>query len=194
MDLPPLGSDKAEWAAQLVLGKFGAPAYMRRSQQMENAVDQLLIQCRRQRSEWSAMVGLRLGVLHGLAGDWRNLVPLLVSETELDKLEQLHADLRPQLRLPVEPTTSKRCHRNALLELRASIVRFNRRWIAYLGEVNLGAVNTLIDGYNRYYVLEKECVVRSAAIARQGFRPREPLTLDRLTALLPPLPLPQLKS
>lgn len=192
-ELPPLGSDRTDLAAHQVLGKFDAPAYVRRARQMEQAIDQLLLQCRQQRGEWLELVSLRLGVLHGLAGGWPALIPLLAGRADLETLEQLHADLRPQLRLPVEPTTSQRRLRNALLELRASLVRFNRRWTVFLAAVDVSAVNALIDGYNRYYVFEKECVVRSAPIARQGFRPREHLTLERLTALLPPLPLPQLQ-
>ena len=55
------------------------------------------------------------------------------------------------------------------------------RWL--LGELR--------DGYNRFYVLEKECAVHSPVIARQGFRPLEPLTAADLVAALPPLPVPR---
>jgi hypothetical protein len=41
-------------------------------------------------------------------------------------------------------------------------------------------------------VLEKECAVRSARIARQGFVPLEPLTIDDVSAQLPLLPVPRL--
>jgi hypothetical protein len=57
----------------------------------------------------------------------------------------------------------------------------------------LGPLNELRDGYNRYYLLEKECAIRSVALARRGFTPLPPLTLDDLAVLLPPLPVPQLK-
>ena len=55
--------------------------------------------------------------------------------------------------------------------------------------VDLARVNQLRDGYNRYYVLEKECAVRSPKVARQGFRPLPPLTTADLAAELPPLTL-----
>ena len=192
--LPTLSADKADFAAKQVMGKFDAPAYVRRARQMEDAIEQLLAQCRQKRSELLEIVALRLGVLHELAGSWQHLRRLLGTESDLKILEHLHAELAPNLRLPVERTTSVRRLRNAFLDLRASLVRFNRRWSAFLPDVDLGPVNALIDGYNRYYVLEKECVVRSGPIARQGFRPREHLTLERLTALLPPLPVPQPRS
>ena len=59
-----------------------------------------------------------------------------------------------------------------------------------LEETDLTEVNALREGYNRYYLLEKECAVRSARLARQGFRRLEPVTLEELAALLPPLPVP----
>ena len=37
----------------------------------------------------------------------------------------------------------------------------------FLRDVNLSRVNALRDGYNRYYVLEKECAVHSPQLARQ---------------------------
>jgi hypothetical protein len=49
----------------------------------------------------------------------------------------------------------------------------------------LGEVNRLRAGYNQYYVLEKECMVRSANIAREGFRPLPPATTADLLALFP---------
>jgi hypothetical protein len=60
--------------------------------------------------------------------------------------------------------------------------------------VDLSQVNALRDGYNRYYVLEKECASRSPRTARHGFRPLPPLTADDLAALLPPLPVPRGKG
>jgi hypothetical protein len=53
-------------------------------------------------------------------------------------------------------------------------------------------VNEARDGYNRYYVLEKECAIRSALLARRGFCRLEPFTLEQLAALVPELPVPRL--
>ena len=60
--------------------------------------------------------------------------------------------------------------------------------------MDLGPVNEVREGYNRYYLLEKECALRSPLLARQGFVRLNPLTVDDLAALLPPLPVPQLKA
>ena len=60
--------------------------------------------------------------------------------------------------------------------------------------MDLSAVNELRKGYNRYYVLEKECAVRSARIARQGFAPLPPLTTGDLVAQFPLLPVPRRAS
>jgi hypothetical protein len=64
----------------------------------------------------------------------------------------------------------------------------------FLANVDLTAVNELREGYNRYYVLEKECAVRSARIARQGFTPLPPLTHDELMSQFPLLPVPRLRD
>jgi hypothetical protein len=192
-DMPLLGSDKTDWAAQHVLGQYDAPAFVRRARQTDGALTQLVTQCRHRREEWLEMVALRLGVLRGLAGEWKNLSLLLADPAHVELLERLHVELQPQLRAPVEATSSLRRLRNALEELRQSILRFNRRWTAFLGTVDLKPINELIDGYNRFYVLEKECVVRSATIARQGFRPKEHFSHEQLRNLLPPLPILQLK-
>jgi hypothetical protein len=79
-----------------------------------------------------------------------------------------------------------------LRELCESLLHFNQRWQAFLQTVDLTPINHLRDAYNRYYLLEKECALRSARLARQGFRRLDPLTLDELSTLVPPLPVPQL--
>jgi hypothetical protein len=83
--------------------------------------------------------------------------------------------------------------RRALAELCGSIELFNRRWREYLPTVELNEVNALRDGYNRWYVLEKECAVRSPRLAREGFVRLEPLSSASLLELLPPLGVPHEK-
>ncbi len=138
------------------------------------------------------MVRTRLGQLAALAGDWEALRPALADDDQLDMLRRLHDELRPALRVPVAPTASARALRRSAAALCASIVRFNRRWQEYLGGVDLAPLNALREGYNRHYVLEKECAVRSARLAREGFRRLAPLTAGELAALFPPLPVPRL--
>jgi hypothetical protein len=181
-------------AAQRIQASYDAPAYVRRARQVQDAFDQLIGRCRLQRDRWLPMVRLRLGLLRELAGDWQALLPWLADVEQVGVLRQLHEDLNPRLRVPVQPTSSARVLRRALRELRESIERFNRRWQEFLPRVDLARVNELRDGYNRYYLLEKECAVRSAALARAGFCRLEPLTSGELAALVPHLPVPLLKK
>ncbi|MBI1917653.1 MAG: hypothetical protein HYS12_23405 [Planctomycetes bacterium] len=180
-------------AFRLFQAMYDAPAYARRARTTEAAYDHLLARCRRQRDEWLLMVRLRLGTAKALAGEWTALLPCLAEEGQLAQLEQMHAELAPKLRTPVAPTDSRRRLRAALIELRESIGLFNRRWQSHLPTVDLGHVNELREGHNRYYLLEKECALRSPRLARQGFLRLEPLTTADLVAALPLLPVPALR-
>jgi hypothetical protein len=181
------------WLQELV-GRYDAPAYVRRAREVQGAFDQLVARCRQQREEWLEMVRLRLGTLRALAGGWEALRPLLADDDQVDLLDRLYDSLRPRLRVPVERTSSPRALRRALAELEESIGRFNRRWQEFLRGVDVAGVNDLREGYNHYFVLEKECAVRSASVARHGFRRLEPLTVDELATLLPPLPVPRVQG
>src|SRR5262249_3237314 len=130
--LPALNLKNADWAANQILGKYDVPAYARRARQMEGAIEQLLEGCRQKRYEWLEMVRLRLGVLHGLAGEWGTLAALLQDAGQVEYLRELETELQPQLRFPVETTTSPRRLRNALQELKHSLSRFNRRWSEFV--------------------------------------------------------------
>jgi hypothetical protein len=177
---------------QLLLPAFDAPAFLRRDRRVREAYDQLLERCRRQRDEWLGMVRTRLGVLRALAGTWDALRPLLTDAGQLALLRGLHAALQPFIRAPIDPTDSRRALRHALLELHASVERFNRRWERFLAAVDLTGVNRERENYNRYYLLEKECAIRSARLAMHGFFRLEPATLADLTALFPRLAVPEL--
>lgn len=186
MDDLPIPPGEAKQAREL-LGQFGEPAFVRRGRMVRDAFETVLARCRHQRLEWLDMVRMRLGQLHCLAGDWDALSPLLTRD-EITALAALHDELNPELRLPPEPTTSQRSLRVALRELNESLERFNRRWREYLHGVDLTPANRAREDYNRFYVLEKECLVRSHAIARAGFQRLEPLTLQDLITALPLLP------
>jgi hypothetical protein len=187
------GADGQRRALQQLVAVGGAPAFVVRALRVQEAFDSLLARCRRQRLEWLEVARMRIGVLHALTGDWAVVRILLQDEEQVEMLRQLHAELRPELRLPPPPTTAPRIWRRALLELIDSLERFNLRWSAYLGEVDLGPINELRDAYNRFYVLEKECLLGSPRLARQGFRPLPPLHSGDLAVLLPPLPVPSLR-
>jgi hypothetical protein len=189
-DRPQIPNDDDRLMKQL-LGHYDVPAYVRRARRVQEAFDDLLARCRRQRDEWLAMVRIRLGTLHALAQDWSALQPWLADEQQVPLLQELNASLKPQLRAPVDPTTSAWRLRRALHELRESLQRFNRRWQEYLAELDLSAVNAEREGFNRYFVLEKECAMRSAVLARQGFCRLAPVTTEQIAALLPILPVPE---
>ena len=67
------------------------------------------------------------------------------------------------------------------------MLRFNRRWAQFLERLNLEPINTVIDQYNRYYVLEKECVMGSARLAARHFQPVPRLTTSTLLDRSSPL-------
>jgi hypothetical protein len=190
-DVLSSGEDAERRLAAELVAQYDVPAYIRRARGVEAALEALLAACRGQRDRWLMMTRLRLGRLHALAGEWAALRPLL-AEDDLAALEGLFRALEPKLRAPVARTQSRRVLRRALAELVESLERFNQRWGKHLAGLDLSAVNQARDGYNRYYVLEKECALRSAALARLGFRPLPPLTHAEVAALLPPLPVPRL--
>ena len=80
--------------------------------------------------------------------------------------------------------------RAALDDLREAIERFNQRWLAFVSKLDLEKLNALRDGYNRFYLMEKECALGSARIARQGYRKLDPLSPEDLLKMFPPLRLP----
>ena len=192
-DLTVLGRDDDRHALQKFLAQYDAPAYVRRAVNVEGALEEIRARCRRQRDQWLAMARTRLAILRALAGDWTALGPCLQDESQLDVLRFLEAELFPSLRATIAPTTSTRVLRRALSELCDSLNRFNRRWPAFLQAQDLRKLNELREDYNRYYILEKECAVRSARLARQGFHKLPPLNVDDLLKFFPPLPVPALR-
>ena len=70
--------------------------------------------------------------------------------------------------------------------------RFNRRWHHFVDRTNLEPANFVIDQYNRYYVLEKECVMGSARLAARHFTPVARLTKATLLEEHKTLPVPEL--
>lgn len=173
-----------------MIGRFDAPAFIRRAKRVEESYRALLARLESERSDKLKMVCLTLGQLHALAGAWPALVPLLTAE-DIARLIALHNRLQPRLRMPLEPTRSARVLRLAIAELREAMERFNRRWQEVLDQLDLAPLNAERDGYNRYYLLEKECALGSARAARASFRPLQPMTRDHLWELFPLLEVPE---
>ncbi len=191
LSVPAYGEGKE---LQELLCLFDAPAYVRRARQVENSLAELLQRCRQQQEKWLPMARLLLGRLAALAPGWDHLRSLLADDAQLEVLRGLHEKLQPRLRAPVEPTGSVYVLRRALEELIDNLDRFNGRWSSYLASVDLGPINAVRDGYNRYYLLEKECALRFAPGARRGFQPLPPFTHAELAAHFPQLPVPRLSG
>jgi hypothetical protein len=160
-----------------LVGQYGAPAYIRRARAVEHAYEQILERCQRQRHEWLAGVRLHLKWLSRAVGDAESL----------DVIGELRRECGVTDR---ETMKSGRGVNTAMRQLRASVARFNRRWAAFIDRFDLGEVNRLREGYNRNYVLEKECAVGSLRLVGTTFRRLEPMTRDELHRLFPPLPMP----
>jgi hypothetical protein len=184
----PLGATDRELLD--VLGRYGPPAYVRRARGVELALELLLAKGRKQREEWLLMVRINLARLHALAGDWSALTPWL-DEAQRQGLQALYATLAPTLRAPLERTTSARGLRRALRELIVSLERFNKRWLAWVAGLDLGAVNEARAGYNRFYLVEKEAALRNPTLARRGYQPLGPLTVEEVLGHLPVLFVPK---
>lgn len=169
-----------------VLGLFDTPAFARRGQQLEQAIAGLDDRCRRERAQrlkpvgsallaWSSAVsGPGAWEASGFAGP-------------VDPLWEA-CELAPAWAAREAHGSRRRAAADAL----AGAVRdFNARWPAVLESLGLDAVNALIDGYNRFYLLEKECVVGSPRLAARLYRPMPPISLGDLLARFPLLPDPR---
>jgi hypothetical protein len=193
MDGQPIAShNDPDRIFQTALASYGAPAYVRRAHRVEAALTKLLNEGRKQRDEWAVMVGVHLVTLGGLAGTWDRLLPLLADVEQVDALDRLWEMLQPEVLVRIEPTTSERRLRRELEGLVREIEAFNRRWAEHLPTIDVTHVNRERDGFNRWYVLEKECAVRSMAVARQGFVTMAMMTRAELEERLPLLPVPRM--
>jgi hypothetical protein len=164
-----------------LVGQYDAPAYIRRARAVEHAHEQILERCQRQRREWLAGVRLHLKWLSRAIGDAD------LDSASIDAIRQLRRECEFTGR---ETQKSGRGIATALRQLRASVARFNRRWATFVDRLDLAEINRLREGYNRYYILEKECAVGSLRLVGTTFRRLEPMTCDELHRLFPPLPMP----
>ena len=183
-DSTPLVSD-TEAELKQMLGLFDVPAFVRRGHDLEYALGRLRQRLGQERTAMLEMVGLRLRQWASVAtgpDDWSDTFtgPVVVLWDLACVEPPLWADLPapPRRRLAVAR------------DLVASVTRFNRRWIQFLGRLTFENVNRQIDQYNRYYVLEKECVLGSSRLAARYFVPKPRMTREALLAEFPVLPPP----
>jgi hypothetical protein len=169
-----------------LIGLFDSPAFVRRGQEIESGLSRLDQRCARARAEMLEMVRLRLKQWAAVAAgpdDWADTF-----DRPIEGLWALAAAPAP-VWAPAPGTRGRR--RAVARDLVASIERFNRRWGAFVERLNLDPINQRIDQYNRYYVLEKECVLGSQRLAARGFEPMGGLTAAALLEKHPLLAAPR---
>ncbi len=179
-----------------MLGLFDAPAFARRGRELEYSLS------RRARATGSAtirdardrppaappMVGRGRGPRRRpRAVFWESIEPPLAAHRRLARASPVWSEVRGASPRS-DPTHRQRA------DLIASVEQpFNARWARLLGELKLDGVNQAIEHYNRYYLIEKECVMGSARLAARHFVPRPLITPEILVADFPPLPVPRLR-
>ena len=170
-----------------LLGLFDVPAFVRRGQDLEHALARLHTRCQRERDERLEMVRMRLRQWAAVAAGpdlecavFAEPIAYLWVLTGLSAVEWTK-----------RPAPGWR-QRGVARDLAAAVVRFNDRWRAFLAEMSLDVINRMIDQYNRFYVLEKECSLGSPKLAARHFVPKPSVTREALEARYPLLPVPEL--
>jgi hypothetical protein len=184
--LPTMNSD-IEADVKELMGLFDLPAFARRGQDVEAAVRRMHDRCEKVRGQMLDMVRLRLRQWSGAAAgpeSWRG-----VFTSTIEHLWTLTGAAPPRWADSDAPLKRRQ---NIASDLIAAAGRFNRRWALALDGFNLEPTNFVIEQYNRYYVLEKECVMGSARLAARHFTPMAPLTRPILLADHPTLAVPEL--
>jgi hypothetical protein len=186
-DATPLGSFESE--IKELLGLFDVPAFARRGHDLESALIRLRSRLQGHRQTLLNMVQLRLR-------QWA--AATTGPEAELRYFAQPIAELWA-LTGSDPPRWARRSAsswklRRIARDLIASVERFNRRWSEQLDRVDLGPINRMVDDYNRYYLLEKECSLGSARLAARNFVPKVRVDIQELRDEFPPLPVPTLKA
>ena len=187
-----MGDSNDPFSDDDMLLAFDAPAFVRRATQVEAAWDAIVAVCRREWDKMLELPKLRLARFLALIHSWPSGPSGICSAEDLAFLDKLHAEWTPRLRSLIKPARTEAAVLLGLADLARSFQRFNRRWLAFLNELDLGPVNQLRVEYNRFYVLEKECALRSARLAREGFVPLSPVRVENLLELFPLLKVPEL--
>jgi hypothetical protein len=184
--LPMIRGD-VEAEIKEIMGLFDAPAFARRGLELEDSLRRLQDRCRRARLARLDMVHLRLR-------QWARAVtgPEAWSGVFASSIEPLWPLSQAETPRWAEAPASIRQQRTIARDLIATVLRFNQRWWEFLDRLNLEPANLVIEQYNRYYLIEKECVMGSARLAARFFRPVPRLTRQQLLDEHPLLPVPEL--
>ena len=167
-----------------LLGLFEVPAFARRGFDLEYALKRLHERLARDRSLMLDMVRLRLKQWASVTCGALDYAPFA------GPIENLYQAIEAEPpRWAAKPGTA-RARMRIGQDLVASLDRFHRRWQKHLADLDLTALNRLIDRYNRYYLLEKECSLGSSRLAARFFIPQTPRSVESLLAEYPLLPIP----
>ena len=173
-----------------LMGLFDAPAFARRGRDVEWAFNKPLHLCRNKRLELLEMVHCRLRMWTAATNgpdDWQ-----LAFQEPIDCIWLIAEAPAPHWkgggRVP---------SRKQLTQLSSGLVqsveRFNARWLQWISQLQVDSINRQIDHYNKYYILEKECIVGSARLAARLFQPQPRIEPEWLLGQFPLLPVPKLK-
>lgn len=175
---------------RMLLGMFDVPAFARRGQEVEHGLIRLRGLCRFERSERLAMVQMRLRQWSAVSTG---------PEDFADTFREPVAPLWPLTGCePASPRWSTRRgsswrRRSVGRDLIAGIQRFNTRWVQFLDSIDLAPLNSAIEDYNRYYLLEKECCLGSPRLAARHFSPKPLIPINQIADEFPTLPVPSLR-
>lgn len=171
-----------------VKGALGEiPAYVRRAKGLEATIDRLWREAEAARSELLAWVCLRAWQVEALpeaeAPEGGAFDSVRTAVEGLPAWRRLSARTPPKVRRGDGVRARDR--------LRDSIRRFNAAWETWLDEeAPLNEVNEQVEGYNRHWAFERQCVAKYVPLDKLGFRRREPLTREDLLDRYPLLPMP----
>lgn len=181
----PIESDAITRGVKTLMGMFDTPSFLRRAGRVNDAIDAVRRKCQAQREEWLHGVRLRLRAWRAVVGKHPDLAIRLPPDASraIAAIAEVTGDSAASpLPLAVgKPSTVWK-------DLVESVERFNARWTRFVNSVDAQAANALIDGYNRNYLFEKECALRSARAAMRGYRPIERITIEWLLREFPALP------
>lgn len=173
-----------------ITSAFDTPAYMRRARQVEDDWSQLLVGCRRERMRLLEMPRLRLARFMALSRPWAQNPAAICALAEFLYLSELDRDWQTKLRTVVQPARSESQARKGLQLTADSFANFNRRWSEFVSGLDLSTANRARELYNQYYLIEKECALRSYRTAQQGFVPLKPIGASDLLQEFPLLRIP----
>ncbi len=137
------------------------------------------------------MSRMRLSRVFFLSDEWTRFLDSVCAKDDVEYLTRLYDEWKPVLRSVVKPARNEKELRKAVSELALSFESFNRRWNRSVQEIDIESLNRLREGYNRYYVFEKECALGSSLLAQLGFVKQKPVSAEDLLELFPPLKIPQ---